>query len=269
MSGPDGISDSVFPGAVSVEGPVGAVSVVFVHGAGISRHMWRPQVEALSEDYRVVTFDLPGHGTQNDTGFEFDSAVEWLADIVENVRPSSVVLVGHSLGGYVALECAARTSDQVSGLVLSGSSAEYQGWLGFRTRMAAAFYRLGGRIPFVDRRFRARTADQIRRLPIQATTAQAIIDGGFYLQSWGVAGRTLVGRDFQSRLKHYNGPVLLVNGEEDTLNVPNAKQFAAELSNVESAVIADAGHLCNLQAPAAYTNHIRDFIGAHCTSRSG
>jgi pimeloyl-ACP methyl ester carboxylesterase len=269
MSGPDDTSDSIFPGAVSVEGPVDAVTVVFVHGAGISKHMWRPQVEALSEDFRVVTFDLPGHGTQNDTGFDFDSAVEWVADIVGDLHVSSVVLVGHSLGGYVALECAARTPNQVNGLVLSGSSAEYRGWLGFRTRVTAALYRLGGRIPFVNRRFRARTADQIRRLPIADTTAQAIIDGGFYLNSWGEAGQALVGRDFQSTLQQYDGPVLLVNGEEDTLNVPNAKQFAAELSNVESEVIADAGHLCNLQAPSAYTEHIRGFIRVYCTPRSG
>ncbi|QCC49540.1 alpha/beta fold hydrolase [Halobellus limi] len=263
MSEPDDPSDSSFPGTVSVEGPVDAVTVVFVHGAGISKHMWRPQVEALSEDFRVVTFDLPGHGTQNDTGFDFDSAVEWVADIVADVRPSSVVLVGHSLGGYVALECAARIPHQVSELVLSGSSAEYRGWLGFRTRVIAALYRLGGRIPFVDRRFHARTADQIRRLPIADTTAQAIIDGGFYLHSWGEAGRALVGRDFQSRLQQYDGPVLLVNGEEDTLNVPNAEQFSSELSNVESAVIADVGHLCNLQAPSTYTDHIRDFSRGH------
>lgn len=265
MSGADDTSDSMLPGVVSVEGPVDAISIVFVHGAGISRHMWRPQVETLSEEFRVVTFDLPGHGIQNDTGFDFDSAIRWLADIVEDVRPSPVVLVGHSLGGYVALECAARTPGQISGLVLSGSSAEYRGWLGFRTRVIASLYRLGGRISFVDRRFRDRTADQIRRLPIADTTAQAIIEGGFYLHSWGEAGRALIGRDVQTRLQQYDGPVLLVNGEEDTLNIPNAEQFAAELSNVESDVIADAGHLCNLQASSAYTGHIRDFVRAHCT----
>jgi hypothetical protein len=41
-----------------------------------------------------------------------------------------------------------------------------------------------------------------------------------------------------------------VNGEEDTLNIPDVGQFAAKLSNVESAVIADTDHLCNLQALA-------------------
>jgi pimeloyl-ACP methyl ester carboxylesterase len=56
MNGPDDPSDSSSPGAVSVEGPADAVTVVFVHGAGISKHMWRPQIETLSEDFGVVTF---------------------------------------------------------------------------------------------------------------------------------------------------------------------------------------------------------------------
>lgn len=241
------------------DGPPIALPVVFVHGAGISKHMWWPQLETLSEEYQVVAFDLPGHGTQSDTSFEFEAALSTLADVVTDLD-QPVVLVGHSLGGYVVMEYAARHPSEVAGIVCSGSSADYRGWLGVRTRVTAALYRRGSGLPFVDRWFHNRTASQIRALPISEVTADAIIDGGFYLRSWGEAGSVLVGRDFQERLRQFEGPVLLVNGEGDSLNVPNAERLAIAKPNVESVVIDDVGHLCNLQAPDAYTDVVRRFL---------
>lgn len=263
MSFPDDRFGSFSPGTVRVSGPADAFPIVFVHGAGISHHMWRPQLESLSEEFRVVAFDLPGHGTLSEMEFDFDVAVGRLSDVVDECGGSTVGLVGHSLGGYVALDYAARTPDRVAGLVLSGSSADYRGQLGIRTRVTAALYKLGGRIPFIDQWFHERTAGQIRALPISEATAQSIIDGGFYLRSWGQAGSALVGRDFQKRLRGYRGPTLLLNGEDDHLNVPNADALAATHENVEADVVADAGHLCNLQAPSAYTDRVRKFVHEH------
>lgn len=250
---------SVSVGGIEVDGPADVLRIVFVHGAGISRHMWRPQLESLSDEFRVVAFDLPGHGTRSDTSFGFETAVSSLADIVTDLV-TPVVLVGHSLGGYVAMEYAARCPDGIAGIVCSGSSADYRGWLGVRTRVAAAPYRLGGRIPFVERWFLDRTAAQIRALPISEATAESIVNGGFYLRSWGEAGRSLVGRNFHGRLRQFEGPVLLVKGETDTINLPNAERLAMALPNVEAVVIDDVGHLCNLQAPAAYTDTLRRFV---------
>lgn len=245
--------------AVSTVGPPDALSLIFVHGAGISKEMWRPQLDSLSEAFQVVTFDLPGHGVRADTAFEFETAISTLADVVTDVEPP-VVLVGHSLGGYVVIEYAARHLDGIVGLVCSGSSADYRGLLGIRTRVTAALYRISSRVSFVEQWFLDRTATQIRALPISDATAESIIDGGFYLRSWGEAGEALVGRDFQERLLQFEGPVLLVNGETDSLNVPNAEQLAAELPNIEAVVIDDVGHLCNLQAPDSYTDAVRRFV---------
>jgi pimeloyl-ACP methyl ester carboxylesterase len=251
------------PDAVEVGGPTNTPCLVFVHGAGISRQMWRPQLSALAGTFRVVAFDLPGHGVRGGERFDFEAAVTLLSDVVASHGGSPVVLVGHSLGGYIVAEYAARRPDRVSGIVLSGSSADYRGWLGFRTKVTAALYRLGGRISFVDRWFRDRTASQIRELPISQSTADAIIDGGFFLRSWGEAGAALVGRNSHERLCEYPGAVLLVNGASDTLNVPDAERLAAELPNVDADVIHGAGHLCNLQAPSDYTARVRAFAHEH------
>lgn len=245
--------------AIDADGPSDALTIVLVHGAGISKHMWRPQVESLSEKFRVVAFDLPGHGIRSDTSFEFETAVSSLTDVVADLK-TPVVLVGHSLGGYVVMEYAARCPKEIAGIVCSGSSADYRGWLGIRTRLTSALYRFSGRLSFVEGWFLNRTATQIRDLPISEATAASIINGGFYLRSWGEAGSSLVGHDFHERLRQFEGPVLLVNGEKDSLNAPNAERRAMDLPNVKAVIIDDVGHLCNLQAPSAYTDIVCRFV---------
>lgn len=130
--------------------PTDAPVIVFVHGAGISRKMWLPQIESLSEGFQTVATDLPGHGDRADEPFRFEVAVETIEAIVRDVSPTCIVLVGQSLGGYVATEVAARYPGRIGGLVLSGSSAEYRGLLGFRTTVSSLLFRLGARINTVN-----------------------------------------------------------------------------------------------------------------------
>lgn len=67
---------------IKVRGPVDALPIVFVHEAGISKQMWHPQLASLSDDYRVVAFDLPEHGMQSEMSFEFEAAVSDLEEII-------------------------------------------------------------------------------------------------------------------------------------------------------------------------------------------
>ncbi len=57
--------------AVDSRGPTDTPVILFIHGAGISRKMWLPQVESLSDTYQTVALDLPGHGTRIDEPFHF------------------------------------------------------------------------------------------------------------------------------------------------------------------------------------------------------
>jgi pimeloyl-ACP methyl ester carboxylesterase len=90
--------------------------------------MWGPQIEALSEEYRVIVPDLPGHGERADEPFTVERAVEVLEAILAGEE--SVVVVGLSLGGYVGIGLADRRPDTIEGLVLSGASIDYRGIAG-------------------------------------------------------------------------------------------------------------------------------------------
>jgi pimeloyl-ACP methyl ester carboxylesterase len=247
--------------AVELRGPADAPAVAFVHGAGISRAMWLPQARALAGDYRTATFDLPGHGARRDERFAMDAAVRSLAAVVRAVGDPAVA-VGHSLGGYVALEFAAERPEPVRALVLSGASADYRDGLALATRVGGTLNQVGGRIGFVRRRFERRTAERIRALPIDDDVADAVVRGGFSLRAWGEAATALVGVDYPAMRRGFGGPVLLVNGDGDELNVPAAAAAADDPAegDLRVATVPDAGHLANLANPEAYTAALRAFL---------
>lgn len=253
-----------FTAAVDVRGPENAPTVVLVHGAGISRKLWSPQFDALSDTYRMLAPDLPGHGDRTGEPFEFEGAVDTVDAILHALSADCVVLVGQSLGGYVAIEVAARNPDLVSGLVLSGSSADYRGALGVRTAISSTLFRLGAKSRVVTDRFERNTAKRLRSRPIPTRTVDEILSAGVSLDAWGQSGLALLGRDFPSRLAAYDGPVLLVNGENDRINRPAALRRSAETGAVTPVVIRDAGHTVSLERPETYANVVREFVATHC-----
>jgi pimeloyl-ACP methyl ester carboxylesterase len=250
--------------AVDTRGPADAPAVVFVHGAGISRKMWLPQLDSLSNEFLTIAPDLPGHGERADEPFRFEVAVETVEAIIRDVGENCTVLVGQSLGGYVAAEVAARHPARIAGLVLSGSSAEYRGLLGFRTAVSSLLFRLGARSHTINDWFEGVMIERLRSLSLPDEIVDEILAAGVSLDAWGQAGLALVGRDFPARLAAYGGPVLLVNGEDDRINRPAAIERNGEIANGTVVAIRDAGHTVNLERPDAYSTVVREFVFDHC-----
>ncbi|MGV1009768.1 MAG: alpha/beta fold hydrolase [Dermatophilaceae bacterium] len=97
---------------------------VLVHGTRVSHVQGSAHRRWLEPRFDVVLPDLPGHGARAAQPFTMDSAVEVVGQAVEGGPPGQpVVLVGHLLGGYVAMTYAAAHPDRLAGLVLIGSTA--------------------------------------------------------------------------------------------------------------------------------------------------
>lgn len=106
------------PIAYSATG-AGEPALVFIHGGFCDGSWWASQVAALQDRYRVVTLDVAGHGASGTerqawTLGAFASDVE---AVIEELALPRVILVGHSMGGPVALEVAARMPERVVGIV--------------------------------------------------------------------------------------------------------------------------------------------------------
>tara|TARA_B110000238_G_scaffold191953_1_gene226706 strand:+ start:646 stop:1428 length:783 start_codon:yes stop_codon:yes gene_type:complete len=99
----------------------GGVPIVFIHGLGTSAHSWDACAEALADRYLTIAIDLPGHGDSpcpddDPEAFTRDAALADIDDVLASVD-GRAVLVGHSLGGYLALAHAATRPNAVRGVV--------------------------------------------------------------------------------------------------------------------------------------------------------
>jgi pimeloyl-ACP methyl ester carboxylesterase len=164
-----------------VAGPADAPAIVFVHASGWTWKMWRPQMAALAGEFRVMAFDLPGHGSLAHVPFHIDAAVDELAAAVREVRAPSPLVVGLSLGGFVAIAFAARHPDAASGLVLAGCSVHFDARLRFLTRATAWVF---ASMHFTLRRrwldWLVRRQEQAMRCELPPALAATQIASGFY-----------------------------------------------------------------------------------------
>lgn len=97
----------------------GDTALVFVHCWACDRSFWRGQVDTFSDEYRIVTLDLAGHGASGSEREIWTAArlAEDVHAVVDSLKLDKVILVGHSLGGPVSLEAARLMPDRVVGVV--------------------------------------------------------------------------------------------------------------------------------------------------------
>ena len=247
--------------AFDVAGPEGAPTLVFLHGTRVTRAMWRPQVAGLADRYRVVTVDLPGHGALADMPFRMPRAVDIARCVIDRTGGRAIV-IGQSLGGYVAMELAAAHPGHVAGLVLCNSSAEP------RTVARRAPRTVG--VYLVDRvgeRYLGRGApvpeDGAGAAPAPRATNGWLFKGGYR------AVVTALRTSFLPRLAAYPGPALLVNGADDPLFRRGEGAFLAACHDGRLRVIEGAGHLVNSEQPEAFNAAIREFAEAVFTTPAG
>ena len=237
-----------------VSGPPEAPAIVFVHGTRLTRSMWSAQVRGLSDEFRVIALDLPGHGVLAHEPFTIRGAADRIAEVIEEAAGGRAVVVGLSLGGYVAMDLAARRPSLVRGLVLSGATAEP---VGLRARpyqaLAWAMDRFDGpRLDALNRWFFSRR--------FGPEVGGPIVAGGFWSSGGAAALRALMGQRFAPRLAAYPGPVLLLNGELDLLFRLFAPAFARHAPDARRVRLRRATHLANLDQPAAFNAAIRRFM---------
>lgn len=105
----------------------GPMTLVFVHGWSCDRGYWRHQVDSFPQ-HRVIAIDLAGHGSSGDdrTEWTIENFAKDVAAVVKKEDASNVVILGHSLGGPVALEAGRLLPDRVVGVI--GVDAFFDSW---------------------------------------------------------------------------------------------------------------------------------------------
>jgi pimeloyl-ACP methyl ester carboxylesterase len=229
-------------------------AIVFIHGTRLTGAQWASQIAALGDDFRCFAPDLPGHGTAAGTPFTLGGAAEAVLQTIDEEAGGRAVLVGLSLGGYVAMEIASRWPERVAGLVLAGASAEP---IGLR---ALPYRGLAWIFAEVDEAFLDRVNRWFFGARFPPEIADPILAAGFHFRGGATAVRSLVGERFRPRLARYPGRTLLVNGEFDVLFRLSGRSFEVAAAEARRVTLAGATHLSNLDRPRSFSTAIRRFV---------
>jgi pimeloyl-ACP methyl ester carboxylesterase len=97
----------------------GDIALIFIHGWCSNRSFWNEQIDTLSKIYKTIAIDLPGHGEsgRNRDKWSISSFADDVESVVQHEKLDHFVLIGHSMGGLVALEVVPQLHEKVIGLI--------------------------------------------------------------------------------------------------------------------------------------------------------
>lgn len=239
--------------------------VVFIHGFCESSTIWKSLSKELSEEFRIICPDLPGFGksTLPDNNFSLEDIGDTLVSWLKGLDIEKCIVIGHSLGGYIALEILRKHSDFVNGIGLFNSSAfEDPNEKKENRNKLIAFIRTHGVDPFlktfVPSLFYPETANK------HAQTIAQISDEGLLIAPESVVSYATAMRDRVDSidlLKLYHERILLISGEFDQ-NVPleKSKEMAAIIDDNNSHIIPNSAHMSLFEQSELCYDSIRKFV---------
>jgi pimeloyl-ACP methyl ester carboxylesterase len=246
-------------------------TLILVHGFGASVHAWRPWIDRLAQDFRIVAIDLPGHGlTQTPPGYR--ATLEANADLVETLARhlgiDRFVLAGHSMGGAVSLAYALEHPERLQGLVLVASA----GWPGDRSGPppgASLFNNDAGRflLKLIDPRLVI--ADGLRSAYSDESLAtDSVIDRYAELALAEGHRDVLLTQDSRpdppwtpATFAIIRTPTLVMVGEKDALIPPDSgRALAGAIPGAYLVSYPEGGHLPMEQLPDHTVQHLLAFI---------
>ena len=261
-------------------GPADAPVILLVHGNAASLDTWRPWMRSLTNEFRVVAIDLPGHGLTRAPA-DFNASPQGYADLIQQFadrqKLEKFVLVGQSLGGFTAWEYALKHPERLNGLVLVGAA----GWpderpefkerqksflsQALRTELgrkllkdldSTAVLRDGLMLAYANDALATEAVVtryvEMGRAPGHRDIAVGMLGGW---ESWPMAS--------PERLAALRVPTLIMQGEKDEI-VPadHGRKFQAAIPGSQLIVYQGAGHILNEEVADRSAADLKAFIGA-------
>lgn len=240
--------------------------LLLLHGYPLSRRLWVPQLDGLAGAARLIAPDLRGHGDSEAPAGPYTVAqladdAAALLDLLGVTEP--VVVGGLSMGGYVALAFQRRYPQRVAGLILAATRAGADSPEAQANRdKAAATAQEKGNAAIVDAMLPKMLAPRTyTEQPSIVAEARAIMASAPVAGIVGTLAAMKTRPDATPQLPEISQPVLVLHGADDVLIPPSeAEASARALPNARLVLIPNAGHLLNLEQPAAFNAEVRTFL---------
>jgi 3-oxoadipate enol-lactonase len=244
--------------------------LALVHGLGGSVEIWRRQVDDLAGDFRVTAYDLRGAGKSAvpEGPYTVQQLVDDLDSLLAALGLESALLLGHSLGGTVALKYAADHPERVLGVVGVGAVAELpeQGREGMLTR--AETVEAQGMGAIAETVATNGTAPSFRERHPEGYRAFVALLESNDPAGYAALCRAVAGIDIVPDLERIEAPVLLIAGDRDMVSPPAANEAnAARIPNARYVPIEDCAHIVMLERPEELAELARSFLLEVATTR--
>lgn len=228
-------------------------AVLLSHGYSATTRMWAGQVEALKNQYRIVTWDMRGHG-QSDSpddaaAYSEQATVDDMAAILKHLGIESAVIGGLSLGGYMSLAFNLAHPQMVRALMLFDTGPGYrnpvgrEGWNETARRRAEVF--------------------EAKGLDALGSSAEVRVSQHRSAQGLAHAARGMLAQ-FDARviesLDSITVPTLVLVGDKDQPFLAGTDYMANKIPNATKVVIENAGHASNIDQPEAFNVEVRRFL---------
>jgi 3-oxoadipate enol-lactonase len=243
-------------------------TIVFSHGLLWGTELFEPQVAALRDRYRCISWDHRGQGKSagdpNRHCIGMELVWQDAVALLEALSVTGAHFVGLSMGGFVGMRMAARRPDLVNKLVLVETSFEPEPVENVaRYRLLTAIYRtIGPRV--IQSRVapimlgKTIVADPNRKADVARFVKLMTRRRDVWKAVNGVIDRAGIAR---SELARIRAPTLVIVGDEDTATTPaKAQQIAAEIRGSRLVTIPRAGHSSTVEEPVAVTAAIETFL---------
>jgi Predicted hydrolases or acyltransferases (alpha/beta hydrolase superfamily) len=237
---------------ISYRSDGGGKNIVFIHGSGESKNSWIAQTE-LKDTFRIISFDLTGHGESSKSVPTMDIYIEDLNAIIEEICDSKPSIAGHSLGGAIAQRYALEDGETIEKLILVSTGA--------RLRVAPIIFDM------IENNFDG-VPDMMEEMIFVEKPPRPTISK--IKEEIRECGREILNRDFEicnkfdlmGEVDKINNETLVICGSEDVLTPKKYSTYLGKhIKNSSLSIIAGAGHMVMLEKPDEFNALVERFLG--------
>ena len=234
-----------------------ATPIVFLHGVGSDKSVWRPQLDHFGRARRAIAFDYPGYG-DSDPAPEGTTRDDYAAAILSALRDLGVErahICGLSLGGVVAIALHAAAPGACASLILADTFAVHPEGRAIYDRSIAASDNL--------RAMAEARVDILLAQPANPAVRSSVVEtmGRIDPAAYRIGAEAVWLADQRGRAQDIRMPTLVVVGDGDLVTPPELSNELVDLiPDARMQVIAGAGHLGNIERPGEFNRIIEEFI---------